>query len=502
MLGENLAVVTREGCSIAVPQDTCSLVSTLGQLGAAAEGVIDLPESALRKLHLALADPAARSNAIAIAGAGVYIADILSKVDHEEQNGSALEAFIVKVETDVAKPYLVDVEVSVENYWTEDIGAYLAEEQQTAVRRLLSECPVVTQGLAQLLSILSTVASPSATTNEGLRFSGMGNALVGVGIASTIQARYKLARSVLLVAIFHYAEMGETGDFDVDQDDLIRLLSMALTTYQRYRVMQWVSERPADDSRSQKTRRSTKRRNGDDMLSEGFGTLRVREGEEEGVDRDEYETAYSLLHSLLARGLAQGVSTGGLGELSAATSSFLDATLSLYDGLWDNVPLEKDVRLALSILNDGQPVHAGIFTSSFPDSSGMIYIKARAYLDIGEVEQSVTQFEKAARGCYGELLIHTCCSIVLMLDGSLQFIIPKNGDSSLTTDYYRHVVRLYRDRGVEEPIIRFGNLALQSTNPEDPAVKDIWTTVFLAAVSLGLYETAYITLTSAPYVDL
>jgi len=55
---------------------------------------------------------------------------------------------------------------------------------------------------------------------------------------------------------------------------------------------------------------------------------------------------------------------------------------------------------------------------------------------------------------------------------------------------------------VEGPIVRFGNLALQSTTPEDPAVKDMWTTVFLAAVSLMMYEKAYITLTSTPYGEL
>lgn len=402
VFGDSLSVITREGCSTVVPQDTCSLIAALDQRGAAAEDVVDLPESALRKTHPALADSTARSNAISIAGAGAHIADVLSRMDHEEQNGSALDAFIAKVDMDVAKPYLADIEVVMEAYWAEDVGAYLAEEEQAAVRRLLSECPLVAQGLAQLLSMLSTIAHSPGTVDESLRFSGIGNSLLGANIASTIRARYKLARNVLFVVIFHYAEMSEAGDFDADQDDLVRLLSMALTTYQRYCVLQWVVDRPADDTRSQNARRPIKRRNGDDILSEGFGTLRMREGEEQGVDADEYETAYSLLHSLLARGLSQGVFLDGVGEISAATTAFLTSTLSLYDGLWDNAPLEKDVRLALSILEDGQPVHAGVFTASFPDSSGMIYVKARAYLDIGDIDQSVTQFEKAARGCHGE----------------------------------------------------------------------------------------------------
>lgn len=89
-----------------------------------------------------------------------------------------------------------------------------------------------------------------------------------------------------------------------------------------------------------------------------------------------------------------------------------------------------------------------------------------------------------------------------MTDGSLGFIIPDTDGATGLREYYRHVTRLFEDRGVEQPIIRFGNLALQSTSATDPAVRDIWTKVFLAATSLGDYNQAYVTLTSTPDINL
>jgi nuclear pore complex protein Nup160 len=68
--------------------------------------------------------------------------------------------------------------------------------------------------------------------------------------------------------------------------------------------------------------------------------------------------------------------------------------------------------------------------------------------------------------------------------------------------YYRHVAKLFEDRGVEEPIVRFGKLALQSTSEGDESVKDIWTKVFLASMSTGAFDEAYVTLTSTPHPEL
>ena len=64
------------------------------------------------------------------------------------------------------------------------------------------------------------------------------------------------------------------------------------------------------------------------------------------------------------------------------------------------------------------------------------------------------------------------------------------------------MTKLFEDKGIEEPIVRFGNLALEATMADDVSVKDIWTKVFLASLSIGAFDKAYVTLTSTPHPDL
>jgi hypothetical protein len=69
-------------------------------------------------------------------------------------------------------------------------------------------------------------------------------------------------------------------------------------------------------------------------------------------------------------------------------------------------------------------------------------------------------------------------------------------------DYYRHVTSLYEEKGIEDPIVTFGRLAIQHAPHGDLSTKDLWTKVFLASLSLGEYDNAYNTLTAVPFEDL
>lgn len=407
---QQLFVVTREGCSTTVAQDTCAFINDLGSSDET-EGLVTLPNTALHS-HPALESPSTRWNAIAISPAGRHIAEVLSGVAHDEQNGSALEAFVDNMNGIVARGLTEDVEVAADRLWNDNIVTYLGEEDLLAVRRTLSDSNDLSTGLQEVLDALATVeAELVGASDENLRFSGIGNAFLAEDVATTIRARYILSRNVLLVALFAVAsywlpEGATENEFWASPDteegaSAIRLLSQAFTTYQRYRVLNFVSEQPADESKTRKGRKSLKRRHGEDGLSEGFGTLRVQ-GEDDGVDMDDHETAYSLLHSLLARGLAQSVHESVLGEVGAARTTLLESILALYPGIWDITPLQKDTQLAFDVLQDGHPTHAGMITTFYPHSPGMSYVKARAYLDIGEIDEAVNYFERAASGCKSE----------------------------------------------------------------------------------------------------
>ena len=89
-----------------------------------------------------------------------------------------------------------------------------------------------------------------------------------------------------------------------------------------------------------------------------------------------------------------------------------------------------------------------------------------------------------------------------MTDGALEHVVPGTSVPGGLTKYWCHLTRLYENGGENAPIVHFGNLALASTERQDPAVRDMWTKVFLANTTLRAYDAAYVTLTSTPYPDM
>jgi nuclear pore complex protein Nup160 len=87
-------------------------------------------------------------------------------------------------------------------------------------------------------------------------------------------------------------------------------------------------------------------------------------------------------------------------------------------------------------------------------------------------------------------------------DGSLAAVLQLEGSGPPTMLYYRHITRLFEDAGHDQPVAYFGQLAIEATRLEDPEVKDLWTKVFLAHISLQAFEEAYIVLSDLPHLDL
>jgi nuclear pore complex protein Nup160 len=68
--------------------------------------------------------------------------------------------------------------------------------------------------------------------------------------------------------------------------------------------------------------------------------------------------------------------------------------------------------------------------------------------------------------------------------------------------YYKHITRVFEEAGCDQPVAHFGQLAINATEPSDPEVKDLWTKVFLANLSLQAFEESYTSLTNLPHLDL
>ena len=461
-------VITREGISAPVPEDTCSFVERLGRIGEP----LNVPDTSLA-LHPALEPPLARGNILAVSTAGAHISSTMKS--HAEEYGTCLDVFTDQVDSVMSRAPDRPVENVAGEFWDDLIEPCLTEEDQMSIRRLLSECPDLARGLSETLAVLVPVDNKSANTK--LNFSGYANALITSSIASSISARYALARNTLLVAIFH---LSETQSSDNDEDeDLIHLLARAFAFYQQCRVQKWLSEQTAERDLSRGTKR-----NGD-LLAEGIWELRM-EGED--MESDGFETSYSLVHYLLAHSHMEPVST-----ISQASTAFIGSTWSLSAGEYDFEPSGNEVQLAFAILQ-GHPELARAFTRLFTLSSGLAYVCGRACMEIGDLEESIRLLRQAASGYQGGLANQG----LLMTDRSLKRITSA---MSNVGEYYRHVTQLYENKGLARPVVIFGQLAIHVSR-DDPSSREFWTKIFLANLSLDAYEEAYIVLTSMSSLEL
>ncbi|WVR06261.1 hypothetical protein IAU60_003291 [Kwoniella sp. DSM 27419] len=489
-----VAVLAREGISVPVLDDTASLVDRLGTSDIDCNDFLRLSEGALRTSYPALAPPKARASAIAVSMAGAQIASTLRGHDAEQGTGTALDQFVNTFMETVIGVTHEPPEAIAGGMWDDYIEPLLSEENIVSIRRILSESPEVSRALDEALDILEDTTFPSlATRMPESRWSGLGNSLISSAITCSIEARYNLARNVLLTSLFHLSESHDPSGEDEAGEHLIETLGRALTTFHRFRVLQWVTEQTGEEAKERgKLRKANKRKTngGDDVLAEGVGNHRTREAEfdtSDGLDSDTFEIGYSLLHSLVSRQQSVAVTIGSGDRVAAASSAFLTSIALVSQGQTDVRPHAGDVQFGYKILVDGHAQLAGAFTDLYPLSAGLAYIKGRAYLECGMVDEAVRYLEKASSGCK---------------DGSLEAMLAKTSGLNGLGHYYRHVCRLFDEQNADAPVVYFGQLAIQSSSEVAASTRDLWTKVFLASIALGRYEDAYSTLTSLPFMDL
>ena len=384
LFGEQMAMITREGITAPVPEDAAGIVDRLGRSGDTGD-FERLPEGALKKLYLSLTPPTARSSIIAVSAAGVYISSALARPVEE----GGLEAFVETVNVTLSTSPNQPIEDLAAYLWDEYVDRVLTEEDCTAIRRILSECPDLRRGLGESLDILADLTCTHGASH--FTFSGLGNALVASNIAKIIASRFSLASSILLVSLFHLAEASED-----EAEELVEALARAFVTYHRYRVLQYVSEQTGEGGREAKARRPKRKANGDDVLSAGFDGLKMREGED--LDMDGFDPGYSLIHALLSR--RERPATQGLAISEAAMGFLSDAALLSRDQV-DVEAQAADVKFVYTVLMDGHAMVAGCLADLYLQSTGMAYVRGRALLNVGQVDPAVQEFQRAAAGCRG-----------------------------------------------------------------------------------------------------
>lgn len=490
-----LLIIDREGGAVPVQDDTAGVLIHLGKTASEAYEFQSLPDGALTAVYPALAGPQARRSLTGLAVAGEGIIFALRQQDLPDETGSALDALVASVNSDLAAGPSQPVENLAGGWWDELVEPYLSEEDVSAIQRAMSESSNITATLSAALDILTSfpAAAVDSQSAEAWSFAGFGHALLVSTFSSLITARYEFARVVLLISLYHLATSSDTNGDDDESEDLFEVLARAQVIYHRYRVLKWLSEQTGAEAveraraRNQAKRLKTK----DDMLA-GFDGLKMREGDEELVDVDGYDTAYSLLHSLLARLLSRPVPRDTIAGLFDSAVKLLEDQDLLRPDQVDLAAQSPDVLLAYATLADGHAVTAYGFTELYPMSSGLAFVRGRALLELGEIEQGVHYLELAAAGCR---------------DGSLKAIMPAcNGKQGLG-EYYRRVMAFVDDLSwstdaSDAVVAHFGNLALQTIEHGEPSTRDIWTQVFMAYLRLGRYDDAYAILTSTPFNDI
>ncbi|ORY31381.1 nucleoporin Nup120/160-domain-containing protein [Naematelia encephala] len=487
-LDDQLIVHSREGFSAVVPEEASGILVRLASLPDGVEDFEALPEAALDRLYPNLASRTARSSALAISATGHFISSALSSQRVSEQGDVCLEALSQFTDNSLAKGFEEPPERLAMTIWDSFMDSGLTEEECNSTRRLLSECPDWIHGLSESLEVVTDGhLALDGTASSQLSISGSANALITSVLTQVIAARYTLSRNILLVSLFVLAESPEIFDQDDENAEALgEILTRAFVAYHRWRVLKWLCESRAEEA--QERRRGGKRKGsgGDDALADGLGSLNVGENQRD-TDSDSVDTTYSLLHTLLADSYQQAVFIDSISSLLEASFAFLAST-NLIDLQLDELESRSsDVKLAKTILTAGHPMAAGEITDLYPLSSGMAYVKGRAYLSGGGVEQAIALLQQASAG---------------IKDGSLQAIMPSCSGEDGLTNYWRHVARIFQEHGVDAAVVRFGHLALRSAPGKASDMKDVWTKVFLANVSLGSYEDAYSVLCDTPHHDL
>lgn len=504
-IGQSLFVLTREGISVPVPEEAAGVVDRLGKSEIEANQFLNLPEGALRRVYPSLGGSDARVAVLSVTMSGEYIAGLLKSQEAQSGEsdvpsmGSLLDVLIRNINDTLAAGLQGPPELVAGSLWDDFLDPVLTEDERMNIRRILSETSSVNRGLVQCVEILEDCSfafnSTEPNSEPSSSFSGLGNALLSSTLSQIIESRYTLARNVFFTSLFYLADSFDPLDDSEKSEELIEILTRVMVAYHRYRVLKWVAGQTGEEAgerkqatKAQKAGRS-KRKLGDDGQTDVLGGLKVKEMEDNERDTDEFTTEYSLLHCLVARLFAPEVpgSDMTLSVLLQAAMNVLDQIHLLSGDQIDIAAQSPDIVLGNKIFIDGHPLLAGAYSDLYPLSSGVAYLKGRAFLEAGVLDGAVQYLEKAATGCK---------------DGSLASILPFASGPNGLSSYYSKVCDIFKSYGIAKAAANFGQLAIDTASGDAPPSRDLWTKVFMANLELSLYEEAYAVLTSLPFVDM
>lgn len=295
-------------------------------------------------------------------------------------------------------------------------------------------------------------------------------------IAQSVEARYDLCLSVLLLLLF----------IALDDPDALRsspAAARACVTFHALGLLRALVKQSAGDLAGVAGGYGDVE---DDVLArfEAMGFASPAPGAI-GVGRTGPQ--YSLVHALLPRA---NLSTTVLQSAHA----FLLETGVLNDSAQLDVGVgELGLVERLRVLGYLDFTHELVMR--LPPTPGVCYVHARLLMDLGRPDEAAVLFEKAANN-FGPTAHLTSTDRT-----SLESVLPPTLTLDSACGYYRHVAELFNDACCLTHAIPFWRQAIEEAPPELDA-RGMWSKVFRAYVDLAMWEDAYVVLVSTPYGDL
>lgn len=388
-----VVIHTRGGISAFVAQDTATVVAHLGQSGGTE--IVHLPDESFAAVP-ELASREVRHGAAVVSAAGELLTGLLKNPAGQGESAN-LDDLIARMDEVLSVPASEPIDTRLGSVWDEMIEPIVTEDDTLPLRRILSNIESTADGISSTLHVLMAGdVDSSQTPSSAVVLSGYGNALLSSTIASMITARYQLALGTLLVAIYHLSDSVNHDDDEEALEEMADLLSSVVFVYHRYRVLKWSRDQNGEEGRER-----TKASNVGARKAAGNDVFTADRTQDDQLDDDSIDPSYSLIHTIIARQSRHPADPSTIAFTPDALA-FLN-NLGLLKG--EEAELEPnlaDVQLGLMILTGGHAGLANTFTELYTLSSGNSYVRGRALLELGFIDDAVDCLRKSAAGINGK----------------------------------------------------------------------------------------------------
>ncbi|KAG8956665.1 hypothetical protein FRC04_000143 [Tulasnella sp. 424] len=291
-------------------------------------------------------------------------------------------------------------------------------------------------------------------------------------VSATIQARYHLALSLLILTLFVIEEMPDQLATEPP------ILGDVFQAFQVLSILHHLAERSADHPDAKAfTAGDT-----DEILAK-FNGMRVSSLGPQ-LSPQAHIVSYSLLHTILPPPRHDH-------DVYNQAHAFLRSNGLLIPGSQRPL-LAAEVRLVESLRVDGHLHIAREIAGWLPLAPGVAYVLARTWLDGGRPDEAVHLFEQVAISFGDDGLLESEDT------DALEDVLPL--DEYYLPHYYNHVADLFAECSLDVYVAQFTKLAIDSS-PEEVSEK-LWETLLTSYIALGLYEDAYMALISMPHQPL